>query len=184
MKINPGVGGMRRDGGSGPEYWCGEEIPEEGWILKGRQKTGFTSPSAAAWWCRLTSDTADWRAREGLSHDRMQARLNECTLGPIGWIWNKETVRTAVETMQSPLLDTLHMSIIVFIYILLSLTWNVTVTQAWPRKQWLNALINIKMTTMHPWLILQPLQTVYRQQQWQVATSSLDQTTVYTHTVL
>lgn len=69
----------------------------------------------------------------------------------------------------------------------LRLTWNVTVTQARPKKQWLKALINMKMTTMHPWLnihssILQPLQTVYRQQQWQVATSSLDQTTVYTHT--
>lgn len=52
----------------------------------------------------------------------------------------------------------------------LRLTWNVTVTQARPKKQWLKALINMKMTTMHPWLnihssILQPLQT-----------------TVYTHT--
>lgn len=37
MKINPGVDGMRRDSSSGPEYWCGKEIPEEVQILKGRQ---------------------------------------------------------------------------------------------------------------------------------------------------
>lgn len=38
MKINPGVDGIRRDWGSGPEYWYGKEIPEEVQILKGRQE--------------------------------------------------------------------------------------------------------------------------------------------------